>query len=161
MIGHYADIFAITCLCFDFNAVAIFFDVILEISQKTVQAVPCILNVFTSAIIDECVCLCGGESRIFCRNKISYELIRAHTLRISSHCIDKFLEFFEIEEEFEDSDITTFSGFVAHNLGEIPDEGSFEYRNLKITITETEANRLVSAQVEVTPKLEDEEEKED
>ena len=75
---------------------------------------------------------------------------------LGSTAIDKFLEFFEIDEEIEDSDITTFSGFVAHNLGEIPEVGSFEYRNLKITITETEANRLVSAEVEVTP-IEDEE----
>lgn len=76
---------------------------------------------------------------------------------MGSTAIDKFLEFFEIDEEIEDSDITTFSGFVAHNLGEIPDEGSFEYKNLKITITETDANRLVSAMVEVTP-LEDSDE---
>ncbi len=75
---------------------------------------------------------------------------------LGSTAIDKFLEFFEIDEEIEDSDITTFSGFVAHNLGEIPEVGSFEYKNLKITITETEANRLVSAEVEVTP-IEDEE----
>ncbi len=79
---------------------------------------------------------------------------------MGSTAIDKFFEFFEIDEEFEDSDITTFSGFVAHNLGEIPEEGSLEYKNLKITITETEANRLVSAEVEVTP-LEEEEDSED
>ncbi len=76
---------------------------------------------------------------------------------MGSTAIDKFLEFFSLEEEEEDSDITTFSGFVAHNLGEIPEEGSFEYKNLKITITETEANRLVSATVEVTPLEEDDE----
>ncbi len=75
---------------------------------------------------------------------------------MGSTAIDKFLEFFEIDEESEDSDITTFSGFVAHNLGEIPDEGSFEYKNLKITITETEANRLVSAEVEVFQKDDEE-----
>ncbi len=77
---------------------------------------------------------------------------------MGSTAIDKFLEFFEIDEEIEDSDITTFSGFVAHNLGEIPDEATFEYKNLKITITETDSNRLVSAEVEVFPKEEEEEE---
>ncbi|MBQ5746811.1 MAG: HlyC/CorC family transporter [Clostridia bacterium] len=75
---------------------------------------------------------------------------------MGSTAIDKFSDFFSLEEETEDSDITTFSGFVAHNLGEIPEEGSFEYKNLKITITETEANRLVSAEVEVFPKDDDE-----
>lgn len=79
---------------------------------------------------------------------------------LGSTAIDKFFEFFELDEVIEDSDITTFSGFVAHNFGEIPDEGSFEYKNLKITITQTDANRLVEAEVEVFPKEEDEEEKE-
>lgn len=77
---------------------------------------------------------------------------------LGSVAIDKFFEFFELEEEIEDSDITTFSGFVAHNLGEIPDEGAFEYKHLKITITNTDANRLVDAEVEVLPKIEEPEE---
>ncbi|MBR6632854.1 MAG: HlyC/CorC family transporter [Clostridia bacterium] len=76
---------------------------------------------------------------------------------LGSVAIDKFMEFFELEEEIEDSDVTTFSGFVAHNLGEIPEEATFEYKNLKITITNTDANRLVDAEVEVFPKEEPEE----
>ncbi len=77
---------------------------------------------------------------------------------LGSIAIDKFFEFFDIDEEIEDSDITTLSGFVAHNLGELPDEGSFEYKNLKITIIKTDSNRLVEAEVEVFPKEESEEE---
>lgn len=77
---------------------------------------------------------------------------------LGSVAIDKFFEFFELEEEIEDSDVTTFSGFVAHNLGEIPEEATFEYKNLKITITNTDANRLVDAEVEVFPKEEEPEE---
>lgn len=72
---------------------------------------------------------------------------------MGSTALDKFFEFFELEEEFEDdSDITTLSGFVAHNLGEIPESGSFRYENLMITITKTDANRLVEAEIEVFPK---------
>lgn len=79
---------------------------------------------------------------------------------MGSTAIDKFFEFFELEEEVEDSDITTLSGFVAHNLGEIPETGSFRYNNLMISITNTDANRLVEAEVEVFPKEAKEEEKE-
>ena len=79
---------------------------------------------------------------------------------MGSTAIDKFFEFFELEEEIEDSDITTLSGFVAHNLGEIPDAGSFRYKNLMISITKTDANRLVEAEVEVFPKEEKEEDEE-
>ena len=79
---------------------------------------------------------------------------------MGSTAIDKFFEFFELDEEIEDSDITTVSGFVAHNLGEIPEEGSFKYKNLIITITNTDANRLVEAEVEVLPKEEEEDKEE-
>ena len=73
--------------------------------------------------------------------------------------IDKFLETFEleVEEEEDDSDITTVSGFAAHLLEKIPDEGdSFEYKNLKITVTKTDSNRVLEVAVEVLPKVEEE-----
>ncbi len=76
---------------------------------------------------------------------------------LGSLAIDKLFEQFEIDEEIEDSDITTLSGFVAHNLGEIPEEGSFQYKNLKITIISTDSNRLVDAEIEVFPKEEEDE----
>ena len=79
---------------------------------------------------------------------------------LGSTSIDKFLETFELEleEEDDDSDITTVSGFAAHNLEKIPDEGDvFEHRNLKITITKTDSNRVVEAMVEVMPIPEEEE----
>ena len=79
---------------------------------------------------------------------------------LGSTSIDKFLETFELEleEEDDDSDITTVSGFAAHNLEKIPDEGDmFEHRNLKITITKTDSNRVVEAMVEVMPVDEDKE----
>ena len=78
---------------------------------------------------------------------------------LGSTSIDKFIEFFGLEEIEDDSDITTVSGFAAHNLDKIPDEGeSFGYENLIITITKTDSNRVVEAMIEVLPKETDEEE---
>lgn len=75
--------------------------------------------------------------------------------------IDKFYELVGLEEEEADSDITTLSGFVAHNLGEIPDKATLEYKHIKITIIKTEANRLVEAEVEVFEKADEDEEDSD
>lgn len=80
---------------------------------------------------------------------------------LGSTSIDKFIQQFELEkdEEDDDSDITTVSGFAAHNLEKIPDEGDiFEYNNLRITITKTDSNRVMEAVVQVFPKEETEEE---
>ncbi len=80
---------------------------------------------------------------------------------LGSTSIDKFLEAFELEleEEDDDSDITTVSGFAAHNLEKIPDEGDiFLHENLKITITKTDSNRVMEAVVQVFPKAEETEE---
>ncbi len=78
---------------------------------------------------------------------------------LGSTSLDKFLEFFELDEIEDDSDITTLSGFAAHNLDKIPDEGeSFGYENLVITITKTDSNRVVEAVIEVHEKEISEEE---
>ncbi len=74
---------------------------------------------------------------------------------LGSTSIDKFMEFFELEQEEgeDDSDITTVSGFAAHNLEKIPDQDDrFEYENLKIVITKTDSNRVVESVVTVFPK---------
>lgn len=78
---------------------------------------------------------------------------------LGSTSIDKFFEFFNLEEIEDDSDITTVSGFAAHNLDKIPDEGeSFVYENLLITITRTDSNRVVEAVIEVKEEEPSEEE---
>ena len=77
---------------------------------------------------------------------------------LGSTSIDKFLETFELEleEKDDDSDITTVSGFAAHNLEKIPDEGDiFEHENLKITITKTDSNRVMETVVQVFPREEE------
>ncbi len=74
---------------------------------------------------------------------------------LGSTSIDKFMEFFALEQEEgeDDSDITTVSGFAAHNLEKIPDQGDrFEYENLKIVITKTDSNRVLESVVTVFPK---------
>ncbi len=88
--------------------------------------------------------------------KISEEKYTA----LGSCGIDKFLETFEleVEEDEDDSDITTVSGFAAHLLEKIPDEGdSFEYKNLNITVTKTDSNRVLEVAVDVLPQIEEEE----
>ena len=81
---------------------------------------------------------------------------------LGSTGIDKFFEFFSLMDIDEDSDITTVSGFAAHTLEKIPDEGdSFEYENLIVTITKTDSNRVVEAVIEVTQTPQEEDEKED
>ena len=74
---------------------------------------------------------------------------------LGSTSIDKFMECFSLEQEDgeDDSDITTVSGFAAHNLEKIPDQGDrFEYENLKIVITKTDSNRVLESVVTVFPK---------
>ncbi len=80
---------------------------------------------------------------------------------LGSTSIDKFLEGFELEleDEDDDSDITTVSGFAAHNLEKMPDEGDcFDHENLKITITKTDSGRVLETVVQVFPKEEETEE---
>lgn len=80
---------------------------------------------------------------------------------LGSVALDKFLEFFNLGEEEEDSDITTVSGFAAHTLEKIPDEGdSFAYKNLEITITKTDSNRVMEVLVKVGQITEETEEDE-
>lgn len=80
---------------------------------------------------------------------------------LGSASIGKVLETFEleIEEEDDDSDITTLSGFAAHNLEKMPDEGDcFDHENLKITITKTDSGRVLETVVQVFPRKEEAEE---
>lgn len=73
--------------------------------------------------------------------------------------IDRFYEYFNLEEIPDDSDITTVSGFAAHSLGKIPDEGdTFDYENLTVTVTKTDSNRVLELKVHKNEKPEDSEE---
>lgn len=75
---------------------------------------------------------------------------------LGSTSMDKLYELFDLQEVPEDSDITTLSGFAAHQLEKIPEEGdSFEYENLNITITKTDSNRVIESRIVVSEKEEE------
>ena len=75
---------------------------------------------------------------------------------LGSTAMDKLYETFDLQEVPEDSDITTLSGFAAHQLEKIPEEGdSFEYENLNITITKTDSNRVIESRIVVSEKEEE------
>ena len=90
-------------------------------------------------VVEDIVCLGGDDYTV-----------------IGSTSIDRFYEYFDLEDAPEDSDITTVSGFAAHNLGKIPDEGdSFEYENLSITVTKTDSNRVMEVKIHKSEKAAD------
>lgn len=61
--------------------------------------------------------------------------------------LEDFFELVGIDEEESDAD--TLSGWIMEKLGHIPDENeTFEYNDLKITITETQNRRIVGVRVE-------------
>ncbi len=70
--------------------------------------------------------------------------------------LDDFCEEFEIETE---SDSVSVGGWVAEQIGNIPDvNDSFTFENLKVTVTETDSHRAATIKVEkqnLTDKLEE------
>ncbi len=70
--------------------------------------------------------------------------------------IDDFCEFFDIETE---TDSVSLGGWVMEQLGSVPHtDDNFVYDNLEITITETDAHRVVTVKVVSNEKTEDESE---
>lgn len=69
--------------------------------------------------------------------------------------VDEFCEFFNVEIETE---TVSLGGWVAEQLEKIPDEGdTFEYVNLSITVTESEAHRASKLKIKVSEPPEEEE----
>jgi len=79
---------------------------------------------------------------------------------VCSANLEDMLELFDIKPD-SDSDITTVSGWVMENLGRIPAEGDeFDSEHLHVTVTKTDARRVVEIEVQVLEKpQEDEDEK--
>ena len=73
--------------------------------------------------------------------------------------IDEFFVFFGLEDE--ECDSSTVNGWILEQMGKIPDEkSSFEYKNLKITVTKADEQRTQEISVTVKPvKTEETEEK--
>lgn len=72
-------------------------------------------------------------------------------------------EFFEIfsQEEDEESDSNTVSGWIIERSGDIPPIGyTFDYNNLTVTVTKRTLKKVLEVKVEIRPAEEDAEEKE-
>ena len=70
--------------------------------------------------------------------------------------IDDFCEFFDIETE---TDSVSLGGWVMEQLGSVPHkDDNFVYENLEITITETDAHRVVTVKVDCNEKISEESE---
>ena len=72
-------------------------------------------------------------------------------------------EFFEIfsQEEDEESDSNTVSGWIIERSGDIPPIGyTFDYNNLTITVTKRTLKKVLEVKVEIHPAEENTEEKE-
>ena len=69
------------------------------------------------------------------------------------------IKFFGLEDE--ECDSSTVNGWILEQMGKIPDEkSSFEYKNLKITVTKADEQRTQEISVTVKPvKTEETEEK--
>ena len=71
--------------------------------------------------------------------------------------LDDMFEFFGLEDE-KDYDFITVSGWVIHELERIPKVGeSFTYKNLVVTVTQTDARKVIEVKVSVLPQDQDEE----
>lgn len=63
-----------------------------------------------------------------------------------SESVDDFFKFFDIECETESVSV---GGWISEQLGKIAEQGdSFVYKNIKVTVTETDSHRVENAKVE-------------
>lgn len=70
--------------------------------------------------------------------------------------MDDFCNFFDVKT---DSDSSTLNGWIAEKLDKVPEkDDNFLFENLDITVTETDAHRVISALVKVTTPTDKEEE---
>lgn len=70
--------------------------------------------------------------------------------------MDDFCNFFDVKT---DSDSSTLNGWIAEKLDKVPEkDDNFLFENLDITVTETDAHRVMSALVKVTAPTDKEEE---
>lgn len=70
--------------------------------------------------------------------------------------MDDFCNFFDVKT---DSDSSTLNGWIAEKLDKVPEkDDNFLFENLDITVTETDAHRVMSALVKVTALTDKEEE---
>lgn len=72
--------------------------------------------------------------------------------------IDDLIDRFNVEEEDEEFDFITVSGWAIHELGHIPHVGEkFEYKNLHVSVTKADQRKVLEVKVEIHPEKEEEE----
>lgn len=74
--------------------------------------------------------------------------------------IDDLIERFQVEEEDEEFDFITVSGWAIHELGHIPHVGEkFDYKNLHVMIAKADQRKVLEVKIEIErPKEEEEDE---
>ncbi len=72
---------------------------------------------------------------------------------------EDMLERFDVENQDEDADFITVSGWVIHELDRIPHAGdSFDYQNLHVEVTKADQRKVLEIKVTIRPKEKEEEE---
>ena len=88
-----------------------------------------------------------------------YQKLDDHTWLVKGDAeIDDLIERFDVEEEDEEFDFITVSGWAIHELSHIPRVNEqFDYKNLHVTITKADQRKVVEVKVEIRDKEGDEE----
>lgn len=91
-----------------------------------------------------------------------YTKVDDHTWMVKGDAeIDDLIDRFDVEEEDEEFDFITVSGWAIHELGHIPHVGEeFDYKNLHVTITKADQRKVLEVKVEIHDKKKEEEEDE-
>ncbi|NLH63458.1 MAG: HlyC/CorC family transporter [Erysipelotrichaceae bacterium] len=72
--------------------------------------------------------------------------------------IDDLIDRFHVEEEDEEFDFITVSGWAIHELGHIPHVGEkFTYKNLHVSITKADQRKVLEVKIEIEHVKEEEE----
>lgn len=88
-----------------------------------------------------------------------YQKLDDHTWLVKGDAeIDDLIERFDVEEEDEEFDFITVSGWAIHELSHIPRiNEQFDYKNLHVTITKADQRKVLEVRVEIRDKEGDEE----
>ena len=86
-----------------------------------------------------------------------FKEVNADTHRVdASTDLDEFCEFFDVKAE---SEMVSLGGWVAEQLGKVPEEGDFfQYDNLEIRVTSVDTHRVAEVEIHQLPKATDESE---
>lgn len=80
-----------------------------------------------------------------------YQKLDDHTWLVKGDAeIDDLIERFDVEEEDEEFDFITVSGWAIHELSHIPHVNEqFDYKNLHVTVTKADQRKVLEVKVEI------------